>query len=58
MRKLPYHQYDEEDLEIMQSIINKKDAKYRKNETYINASKNIPIRTYDKPPKLNNGTEQ
>ena len=49
MRKLPYQQYDDEDYEVMNNIIKEKDKKFRPNESYIQASKDIIIpRPYDK----------
>lgn len=34
MRQLPYQPFDDEDLKILQSSIEKKDAKYKRNVLY------------------------
>jgi hypothetical protein len=58
MRKLPYEKLDDEDFAIMQSVLEKRNAKYKRNELYAkNAHSIIKEMSYEKPIK-SDGTKQ
>ena len=58
MRKLPYKPYDKEDYQVMQQLVDERNKKYRRNEVYVQTSKEVIIqRPYDKLKKEDNGQQ-